>query len=151
MCLWFACLKPFFFFFFPPAGPKRPHMVLNRRVINKLICVQRPKIWKATNSAHSSSTASGLQSRSVQDDSFFSPRSGWRAPHTTFNRKAAFFFFSRCFFHSFPPPSTFLSGCQLHGGPFHFQPAPKNKVQSSESLCVDLGHLESLPLSASHR
>lgn len=112
--------QAFFFFFFPPAGPKRPHMVLNRRVINKLICVQRPKIWKATNSAHSSSTASGLQSRSVQDDSFFSPRSGWRAPHTTFNRKAAFFFFSRCFFHSFPPPLYFFVRLPATRRPFSF-------------------------------
>lgn len=30
--------------------------------------------------------------RSAQDDSFFSPRSGWRASHTTVNRKAALFF-----------------------------------------------------------
>lgn len=67
--------------------------------------------------------------RSVQDASFFSPCSGWRASHTTFNRKAALSFFSP-FFSS--PPLLFCPAASYAAARFisRQRRRTRSKVQS---------------------
>lgn len=133
---------------FFPALSQRPHIALNHPVICGLICVQRPKVRKAPNAV--AAQHHGSKAKRAGRLIFLSLlwMEGPLIPLPTAKQFFfSFFFFSLGFFS----PSTFLSGCQLRGSPFYFPPAPKNKVQSSESLCADLGHLETLPLFASHR
>lgn len=88
--VYFFRSQPCFFFSFPDSRVSdfnTTHVVLNGSVINNLICVKHAEVWKAANY--------GTQKQpSSRATNFFSSSSGWRAPHSTFNRKAALFFFS---------------------------------------------------------